>query len=219
MIVLENLISRRLVVVIVLLMVSIAVTEYGVRSISTPSENNVSFNAFPTEIGQWSYVSKQTFGPDVIEMLGTDAYIDYIYRSAKNEQAEVLVSYYSSMHEGKQFHSPKNCMLGSGWETLKNKQVKINWRGKPAYVNYMLVTKDKQTLSVLYWVQGRGRLMASEYQERVYRVIDGFTKKRSDGAFVRITLPGHKGESEYDLTVLTGLGERVASDVESIVPK
>jgi EpsI family protein len=40
---------------------------------------------------------------------------------------------------------------------------------------------------LVYWYQGRGRAIASEYWGKVYTVIDSVRMRRSDGAMVRIT--------------------------------
>jgi EpsI family protein len=42
---------------------------------------------------------------------------------------------------------------------------------------------------MLYWYQGRGRAIASEYWGKVYTVLDSVTMRRSDGALVRVTVP------------------------------
>ncbi|HPQ45615.1 MAG TPA: EpsI family protein [Syntrophales bacterium] len=194
------------------------IINYGKGVLSSGADGRVKLDSFPTRLGQWTCVYKLSLDRDIIAMLGTDAYIDYLYRSPEKREAEVLISYYASMHEGKQFHSPKNCMLGSGWVTFENKQVLINWRGKPVAVNYMRLRRYSKEISVLYWVQGRGRLLASEYQERMYRVIDAFLKNRSDGTFVRITLTGTDADRMQDLTLLTQLGGLVAAEVEARVP-
>jgi hypothetical protein len=39
---------------------------------------------------------------------------------------------------------------------------------------------------MIYWYQGRGRIVASEYQDKVYTVLDSVLRRRSDGAMVRI---------------------------------
>jgi len=178
----------------------------------------VTLDSFPKKIGEYSYVSMNRFSKDIEEMLGADAYIDYHYTSSDNREVEVLVSYFSSMYEGKQYHSPKNCMLGSGWETLDTRQVNINWQGRQVPVNFMTVRKNSQFLYVIYWIQGRGRLMASEYQERFYRVIDSFMKSRTDGVFVRITLPGKSGDSPKDFVSLTKFAEYLAVDIGVYLP-
>jgi len=49
---------------------------------------------------------------------------------------------------------------------------------------------------MLYWYQGRGRAVASEYWGKVYTVIDSVKLRRSDGAMVRVTVPISGSEAD-----------------------
>ena len=42
---------------------------------------------------------------------------------------------------------------------------------------------------VLYWFQSRGRIISSEYMQKIWLVVDSITKQRTDGAFVRLISP------------------------------
>ncbi|MEN6474569.1 MAG: exosortase C-terminal domain/associated protein EpsI [Syntrophaceae bacterium] len=199
------------------MLLSIFVISFGEYHSLERSVKTVSLDAFPKQIGGWNYVTARSFSKDVEAMLDTDDYIDYTYRSPENIRAEVLISYFSSMREGKQFHSPKNCMLGSGWETLETRRLFISWRNKAVPVNYMLVRRNERIFAVLYWMQGRGRLLDSEYLERIYRVIDSFKIRRTDGAFVRIMLENSSGDHKRDRALLAALGQGVASELDAII--
>jgi EpsI family protein len=52
-----------------------------------------------------------------------------------------------------------------------------------------VIQKDLDKQVVLYWFQGRGRVVASEYANRAYLVFDSLRTRRSDGALVRIMTP------------------------------
>jgi EpsI family protein len=56
-----------------------------------------------------------------------------------------------------------------------------------------LVKKGLDELLVLYWYQGRGRVIASEYLGKVWLVADAFTRNRTDVALVRISTPTGDG--------------------------
>jgi len=51
---------------------------------------------------------------------------------------------------------------------------------------YVIQNGDQKQL-LIYWYQGRGRAVASEYWGKVYTVLDSVRMRRSDGAMVRIT--------------------------------
>ena len=42
---------------------------------------------------------------------------------------------------------------------------------------------------MIYWYQGRGRTVASEYWGKIYTVIDSVRLRRSDAAMIRVTVP------------------------------
>jgi len=215
-----NISWMRLVVVLVVLIVGIGLSSYGQRGSRTTFNNKkVDLNALPDRIGQWEYVHAQTFSPDIVAMLGTDAYTDRIYRSQREQEIELLISYYASMYEGKQFHSPKNCMLGSGWEVSEIGLINIGWHGKQLPINMMIVHKDALTLYVAYWVQGRGRIMATEIEERLYRVVDAFVRGRTDGAFVRITQAGNVEDRSRCLFELKSFAENAVQIVDLLLPE
>jgi len=217
--IIENLPRTRLAIVICIFLAGIGVIFYENRMSLEKPTSPVSFDSFPRKIGDWDYSFSNTFNSEIDKMLGADTYIDYIYHSPGKGEMEVLASYFSSMHEGKQFHSPKNCMLGSGWEPQENKEILIRWHGKEMPVNFMVVRKDTQIVYVVYWVQGRGRIMASEYQERIYRVLDAVLKRRTDGAFVRISLSdGLEDRLEVE-RMMAPIAHNVALILENYLPQ
>jgi EpsI family protein len=67
---------------------------------------------------------------------------------------------------------------------------------------------------LIYWYQGRGRSLASEYWGKVYTVIDSVRLRRSDGAMVRLTTPVQGSESE----ALQAAGQ-LAAQASTILPE
>ena len=64
-------------------------------------------------------------------------------------------------------------------------------------VNSLIIQKGLDKQLVLYWYQDRGRIITSEYWAKIYMVWDSMFKNRTDGAFVRLTVPfvGDDGEA------------------------
>lgn len=56
--------------------------------------------------------------------------------------------------------------------------------------------KGSDTQIAHYWFQGRGRVIANEYEDRGWMLWDSISRRRSDGALVRITGPGNAGEHD-----------------------
>jgi len=68
---------------------------------------------------------------------------------------------------------------------------------------YIIQNGDYKSL-MLYWYQGRGRAVASEYWGKIYTVVDSVRLRRSDGAMVRVTVPirGSEADAERSATDL-----------------
>jgi hypothetical protein len=67
---------------------------------------------------------------------------------------------------------------------------------------------------MIYWYQGRGRAVASEYWGKVYTVIDSVRLRRSDGALVSVTVPFVNSE-----TAALETAKDVAGKAAAILPE
>ena len=70
---------------------------------------------------------------------------------------------------------------------------------------------------MIYWYQGRGRAVASEYWGKVYTVIDSVRLRRSDGALVRVTVPIKSSEAQA-LQSATELAGGATAALSEFVP-
>jgi EpsI family protein len=164
----------------------------------SPGENvplKKEFATFPMEIDGWKGKQK-LFDEKVLNVLGVSDYIlrDYIPQTPQIQGNPVLpvtlyVGYYESQRKGKTYHSPKNCLPGGGWQLIEKELISVDFSGKTHVINKVLIQKDLDKQLVLYWYQDRGRIIASEYWAKIYLVTDAIKKRRTDGAFVRITAP------------------------------
>jgi EpsI family protein len=75
---------------------------------------------------------------------------------------------------------------------------------------------DKQL--VLYWYQDRGRIITSEYWAKIFMVVDAITRNRTDGAFVRITVPFTNQTEEDMLTQGTAFAELIFPLLQEYLP-
>jgi len=180
--------SRRTLIVIVILALTVLLIFFGPqRTIDVQILKPL--NSFQRNIGKWEYAGEVKLQDKVVGMLGVDDYIEYIYESPDNQRIDLYVSYFESLREGKQFHSPKNCIVGSGSEVVSTGVVDLpidGERGRKIPVNIMVMKNRGERQIVLYWFQCRGRYIRSEYAEKVCRVIDSMVSRRTDGAFIRI---------------------------------
>ena len=143
--------------------------------------------SFPKKIAEWKSTENQIMDPKVARILHVD---DYIWRRYKNEKGEILdvyISYFSYVDRIKTYHSPLNCMPGSGWNIYKVESVPIYLsKNKKVNVSCLFLKKGSNVLKAIYWYQCRSRILDSEIKERIYRIADSVLKRRTDGAFIRI---------------------------------
>ena len=163
------------------------------RSISHGEEIPLrqSFDGFPFHLEQWSG-RQLALDTKVLEILRVD---DYVLRQYWDEQGlplELYIGYYKSQRQGATYHSPKNCLPGSGWvflHTGKAHLQAVSRTGQAVEINQFIIQKGLDKQLVLYWYQDRGRIITSEYWAKLYMIWDAIQRNRTDGAFVRITVP------------------------------
>lgn len=168
------------------------------RTYWTPGEGvplRKHFVDFPIDITPWKGKS-DTLDEEVLSILGLTDYLmrNYIPVADGNDGSLVLpmglyVGYYASQAKGKTYHSPKNCLPGSGWELAEIDTVPVDFDGTTYNINKVLIQKGLERQLVLYWFQDRGRVISSEYWAKVYLIYDSIFKKRTDGTFIRIMAP------------------------------
>jgi len=166
---------------------------------------------FPVTLGDWKKKKAHHAPEEVSEMLQVDDYIDYSYLNPEGHVIRFYVAFYETVGTGGGYHSPKNCLPGGGWgiDSVKNIQLKL--AGKPdrtVTVTEMLIRNGAEYQVVIYWYQNRGRIINSEYWEKIYLVTDALLKGRRDGSFVRLTMFAPEGnikKAQKELTQFAGL--------------
>ena len=140
----------------------------------------------PTTVGQWqARGADYRFDAATEEVLNADDYLVRTY-SSNYIWINLYVGYYASQRSGSTYHSPLNCLPGSGWEITGSGYTTITTESGLSFVaNRYIVKNGNESHLLIYWYQGRGRFTASEYKDKVYTSVDSLTQRRSDGALVR----------------------------------
>jgi len=146
---------------------------------------------FPATLGEWQVTSSHESSQAVVEMLGVDDYIEYNYSAPRLPSVNFYAAFYESVGTGGGYHSPKNCMPGGGWGIDSVQTVEIVPQGArpPVTITKMIIRNRNEYQVVMYWYQNRGRIIASEYWEKIYQVVDAVVMGRRDGTFVRLLAP------------------------------
>lgn len=149
-----------------------------------------SFDVFPDVIGDWILVNDSTIGETSMKVLLVDDYIMRSYRNG-NDVIGLYFGYYLNQREGKQVHSPRQCLPGAGWALVEKKVIPLKIKGveqKNTKINYQVMGKGNSRRLFLWWYQGRSRIYANEYLNKLYLMFDSVTKNRTDGALVRLDM-------------------------------
>ncbi len=176
---------------------------------------------FPLTVGDWTG-RQSSFDQEIYDALGVDDSVLADYRNADGDSVNLYVGFYQSQREGEIIHSPKNCMPGAGWKIVQTRledvDVPGNAIGKFEAIKLTLQNGESRSI-VLYWFQSRGRIISSEYHEKIYLVVDSIFKGRTDGSFVRLIAPVVDGDEkaaldnlkEFAVLIFPRLGEHLPS--------
>jgi len=175
---------------------------------------------FPSQLGSWHQRgSDSRFDDETEKVLRADDYVSRNYESADGRVASFYVGYYASQRTGATYHSPLNCLPGAGWVMSDGGRITITpANGRAAFeANRYVVQNGKDRALMLYWYEGRGRALASEYWGKIYTVIDSVRGRRSDGAMVRIMVPMGESKEEAEKTALE-IAAQAAPQLSAFVP-
>lgn len=209
--------SRIIIVVVLLLAGGIVVNAWEYLGEKPVSRKQLV--DFPHELGTWSQAGgDQLFDKETLSVLKASDYLMRDYRTNNGRVANLYIGYYASQRNGATYHSPLNCLPGSGWTMNSPGSVTITPQNRPAFTanRFVIQNGDRKELLV-YWYQGRGRSVASEYWGKIYTVIDSVRMRRSDGAMVRVMIP--MGPSEADsINAASDLAASAASALPEFIP-
>jgi len=171
---------------------------------------------FPQSIGAWQKTGNdQILDVETLKVLRASDYLLRDFRMSDGRVANLYVGYYASQRTGATYHSPLNCLPGSGWTLSEPGKATIALPDGSSFVanKYVIQNGDYKSM-MIYWYQGRGRNVASEYWGKVYTVFDSVRLRRSDGAMVRVTVPIGDSEAAAEQTAL-----EFASSASNVLPQ
>ena len=170
---------------------------------------------FPQSIGAWQKTNDITLDNETLKVLRASDYLSRDFRRPEGQTANLYVGYYATQRSGATYHSPLNCLPGSGWQLSEPGKATIALPDGTSFIanKYVIKNGDYKSL-MIYWYQGRGRNVASEYWGKVYTVLDSVRLRRSNGALVRVTVPIGSSEAEAEKTAV-----EFASAASGVLPE
>ena len=181
--------------------------------------NRKALKDFPQQLGEWQKSKPdQVIDEPTMKVLQASDYVLRDFRRPDGQGANFYVGYYATQRDGASYHSPLNCLPGSGWQlTNPDKVVITRPDGSSFTANKYVIQNGNYKNVMIYWYQGRGRAVASEYWGKVYTVIDSVRLRRSDGAMVRVTVPFTDSEAAA-LEAAKDLSAKAAAALSDFVP-
>jgi len=211
--------NLRIAVVVILFLITFGVLHMTDSVKEVPIKRPLS--EFPKEIGPWTRINQREHSEGVVNMLNADDYIDYTYAAPDGRGINLYVSYFESVGIHGGYHSPKNCLPGGGWNIAEIRPLTLNVRhskSEPVQVSLMVVQQGDELQLTVYWYQNRGRIIASEYWEKIYLVMDALFKGRRDGSFIRIMAPTTKENMQETIASLKAFSEKSIPLLDTFIP-
>jgi EpsI family protein len=174
-----------LIVALLLVTVSAGVQRAATREVTVP---RTPLSDLPLDINGWRGHAAAPFDDDVVATLGVDEYINRWYER-DGVPISLYVGYYASQRSGDTIHSPQNCLPGAGWVPTDVARQQLTVGNDTVVVTRYEIAKGLKRQVVLYWYQGRGRVIAGEYAQKAWLMFDAARYGRSDGGLVRLISP------------------------------
>jgi EpsI family protein len=173
---------------------------------------------FPQQVGSWHQQGEDVrFDNETEKVLRADDYVSRTFES-DGRFASLYIGYYATQRNGSTYHSPLNCLPGSGWVMSDGGRITIAPIGEPAFeANRYLIQNGHDRAVMIYWYQGRGSAVASEYWAKVYTVLDSVRRRRSDGALVRVMAPIVNSPTDAE-KIAVDLASKAAGELPAFVP-
>lgn len=145
------------------------------------------FDNFPMQLGAWQG-RRGYLDAAMAKAVGADDYVEAIFTNPEHGNVSVWIAYFESQQKGldRRIHSPLHCLTGGGWKIIKSEIVDLTPKHP---VRYLVMEQGGSRQVVYFWYLQRGRWIASEYDRYLYMGIDGLTRRRNDGAIVRLISP------------------------------
>jgi EpsI family protein len=177
-----------------------------------------SLKEFPTQIGSWQQQGDDVrFDDETEKVLRADDYVSRNFQS-NGRIASLYIGYYATQRNGATYHSPLNCLPGSGWVMSDSGRMTITPADAPSFeANRYVIQNGNQRALMIYWYQGRGNAVASEYWAKIYTVLDSVRRRRSDGALVRVMTPLGNSPADAEKSAIE-LAAEAAKELPAFVP-
>ena len=166
----------------------------------TPPER-ATFESFPMRIADWQG-KKEYISKEILDELWADDYVSATFHKEGSPNLFYLfIPFYKYQGTRHTAHAPQSCLLGGGWDLLKSQErvIRLNPDEEIKIMTMILKKGDTKLLGSYFFFQ-RGRVITSPWLNKFYLMWDAFTRRRTDGALVRVEMavaPNQSMEEAY----------------------
>jgi EpsI family protein len=171
----------------------------------------------PRAFDGWRLVRDEPLDPEILGVLGADDYINRTYVGPDRAAVNLYIGYYTSQRQGDAIHSPQNCLPGAGWQPTSSSRIDLEAGGREMPVNRYVIQKGLDRQVVYYWYQGRGRIVANEYANKFWLMVDAARLQRTNGALVRVITPVNASTEAAD-AVATAFSRALTARLGPFLP-
>lgn len=174
-----------------------------------------SFSEFPPALGDWQG-RRERLDSVYVESLNLDDYVVADFTRDRGPPVNLYIGYYATQNADKVPHSPRACIPGGGWsitDFARRTVAPAPGDAGPLHVNRAVIERGGYRQLVYYWFKQRDRILTHEFSVKGFIFWDVLTRRRSDGALVRLVTPVAEGED------LARADHRLASFAQALTPE
>jgi exosortase D (VPLPA-CTERM-specific) len=178
---------------------------------------------FPMALdGDWTG-RREVIDQKYLDVLKLDDYVmaNYVSKGVHDgARVGFYAAFYGSQLAGRSVHSPRSCLPGDGWEVSDLETIHLkDPAGALVPVNRALIVRGAESQLVYYWFEQRGRVLANEYLVKWFILVDALSKRRTDGALIRMIAPiSAAGGIEQADATLVDFFDRIKPRLPRFVP-
>lgn len=214
-----SLIDSRFIIAMLLLVVTIALSRGMEFREHIPIRK--SLHELPLQIGPWNG-DRKTMEQQFLDALSFSDYTIVDYQDPSGKNVNFYIAYYEKQRKGESIHSPSTCLPGSGWIFSESVDCTITSgsTGRLTFtVKKVLMENNGNRQVMYYWFSQRGRILTDPFQLKFYTFWDALTKKRTDGALVRMITPIYEKEGVREAEDrLSSLASVIAPLLPAFIP-
>lgn len=145
------------------------------------------------EVQDWKEENERSYYKKPFTLQGVDSEIIKNYRNLSGREITVYVGYYEIQRQEKELIQDG---LRRIYRNAKEYEIPVN-NNRSILVNKAIFNDGSQDLLAMFWYNLNGRTVASRYRSKYFTAVDGFIRRRTNGAMI-IVFTSLKNQDEIE---------------------